>query len=70
MRRYMYDTFEETIAATVGMDFQSKTAYLEDVGWPGAVFDGIFDGILGLESGMEVEVQQISALGTRFDSLT
>ena len=55
----MYDTFEETIAATVGMDFQSKTAYLEDVGWPKSV---VFDGIPWLESGMEVEVQQMSAL--------
>mmetsp|Transcript_62544 Transcript_62544/g.136950 ORF Transcript_62544/g.136950 Transcript_62544/m.136950 type:complete len:208 (-) Transcript_62544:58-681(-) len=30
VRRYMYDTFEEGTAPTVGMDFQSKTAYLED----------------------------------------
>merc|ERR1719300_2139871 len=30
VRRYMYDTFEETIQATIGMDFQSKTVYLED----------------------------------------
>merc|ERR1740121_3505829 len=30
VRRYMYDTFEESIQATIGMDFQSKTVYLED----------------------------------------
>mmetsp|Transcript_3197 Transcript_3197/g.7665 ORF Transcript_3197/g.7665 Transcript_3197/m.7665 type:complete len:218 (+) Transcript_3197:117-770(+) len=30
VRRYMYDTFEEKIQATIGMDFQSKTVYLED----------------------------------------
>eukprot|EP00932_Pfiesteria_piscicida_P006044 SRR837773.15965.p1 GENE.SRR837773.15965~~SRR837773.15965.p1 ORF type:complete len:213 (-),score=48.31 SRR837773.15965:10-648(-) len=30
VRRYMYDTFEEGIQATIGMDFQSKTVYLED----------------------------------------
>ncbi|CAK9040326.1 unnamed protein product, partial [Durusdinium trenchii] len=30
VRRYMYDTFEEGTAPTVGMDFQSKTAYLDD----------------------------------------
>mmetsp|Transcript_13476 Transcript_13476/g.31963 ORF Transcript_13476/g.31963 Transcript_13476/m.31963 type:complete len:215 (+) Transcript_13476:90-734(+) len=30
VRRYMYGTFEEGVQPTVGMDFQSKTAYLED----------------------------------------
>lgn len=30
VRRYMYDTFELSIQATIGMDFQSKTVYLED----------------------------------------
>mmetsp|Transcript_96928 Transcript_96928/g.278944 ORF Transcript_96928/g.278944 Transcript_96928/m.278944 type:complete len:211 (+) Transcript_96928:129-761(+) len=30
VRRYMYDTFEDSIQATIGMDFQSKTVYLED----------------------------------------
>jgi len=30
VRRYMYDTFDESIQATIGMDFQSKTVYLED----------------------------------------
>jgi len=30
VRRYMYDTFEESCQATIGMDFQSKTVYLED----------------------------------------
>mmetsp|Transcript_26640 Transcript_26640/g.75203 ORF Transcript_26640/g.75203 Transcript_26640/m.75203 type:complete len:210 (-) Transcript_26640:80-709(-) len=30
VRRYMYDTFEDQIQATIGMDFQSKTVYLTD----------------------------------------
>jgi len=30
VRRYMYDTFEDSIQATIGMDFQSKTVYVED----------------------------------------
>eukprot|EP00933_Yihiella_yeosuensis_P001321 TRINITY_DN10213_c1_g1_i1.p1 TRINITY_DN10213_c1_g1~~TRINITY_DN10213_c1_g1_i1.p1 ORF type:complete len:225 (-),score=59.26 TRINITY_DN10213_c1_g1_i1:158-832(-) len=30
VRRYMYGTFEESIQATIGMDFQSKTVYLEN----------------------------------------
>mmetsp|Transcript_56734 Transcript_56734/g.157963 ORF Transcript_56734/g.157963 Transcript_56734/m.157963 type:complete len:224 (+) Transcript_56734:204-875(+) len=30
VRRYMYDTFDESIQATIGMDFQSKTVHLED----------------------------------------
>lgn len=30
VRRYMYDTFEESIQATIAMDFQSKTVYLDD----------------------------------------
>mmetsp|Transcript_24091 Transcript_24091/g.63544 ORF Transcript_24091/g.63544 Transcript_24091/m.63544 type:complete len:209 (-) Transcript_24091:25-651(-) len=30
VRRYMYDTFEDSIQATIGMDFQSKTVYLQD----------------------------------------
>jgi len=30
VRRYMYDTFDEAIQATIGMDFQSKTVHLPD----------------------------------------
>mmetsp|Transcript_7831 Transcript_7831/g.24774 ORF Transcript_7831/g.24774 Transcript_7831/m.24774 type:complete len:201 (-) Transcript_7831:26-628(-) len=30
VRRYMYDTFEENIQATIGMDFQSKTVHFEE----------------------------------------
>eukprot|EP00931_Biecheleriopsis_adriatica_P095116 TRINITY_DN68742_c0_g1_i1.p1 TRINITY_DN68742_c0_g1~~TRINITY_DN68742_c0_g1_i1.p1 ORF type:complete len:221 (-),score=55.12 TRINITY_DN68742_c0_g1_i1:63-725(-) len=30
VRRYMYGTFEDSIQATIGMDFQSKTVYLEN----------------------------------------
>mmetsp|Transcript_63493 Transcript_63493/g.138292 ORF Transcript_63493/g.138292 Transcript_63493/m.138292 type:complete len:220 (-) Transcript_63493:57-716(-) len=30
VRRYMYDSFDESIQATIGMDFQSKTVHLED----------------------------------------
>eukprot|EP00930_Biecheleria_cincta_P052592 TRINITY_DN37841_c0_g1_i1.p1 TRINITY_DN37841_c0_g1~~TRINITY_DN37841_c0_g1_i1.p1 ORF type:complete len:230 (+),score=48.91 TRINITY_DN37841_c0_g1_i1:144-833(+) len=29
VRRYMYGTFEDSIQATIGMDFQSKNVYLE-----------------------------------------
>mmetsp|Transcript_10838 Transcript_10838/g.29496 ORF Transcript_10838/g.29496 Transcript_10838/m.29496 type:complete len:214 (-) Transcript_10838:92-733(-) len=30
VRRYMYDTFEDNIQATIGMDFQSKNVHIED----------------------------------------
>mmetsp|Transcript_51192 Transcript_51192/g.94711 ORF Transcript_51192/g.94711 Transcript_51192/m.94711 type:complete len:221 (-) Transcript_51192:146-808(-) len=30
IRRYMYDSFEEEVESTIGMDFQSKTISLED----------------------------------------
>eukprot|EP00419_Tripos_fusus_P055645 CAMPEP_0172808490 /NCGR_PEP_ID=MMETSP1075-20121228/7722_1 /TAXON_ID=2916 /ORGANISM="Ceratium fusus, Strain PA161109" /LENGTH=200 /DNA_ID=CAMNT_0013647653 /DNA_START=70 /DNA_END=669 /DNA_ORIENTATION=- len=30
VRRFMYDTFEDSVQSTIGMDFQSKTVYLED----------------------------------------
>lgn len=30
MRRFMYDTFDNTYQATIGIDFLSKTMYLED----------------------------------------
>merc|ERR550525_1084046 len=30
VRRYMYDTFEDQVQATIGMDFQSKTVHLDD----------------------------------------
>ncbi|CAK0836795.1 unnamed protein product [Prorocentrum cordatum] len=30
VRRYTYDSFEESVQTTVGMDFQSKTVHLED----------------------------------------
>jgi Ras-related protein Rab-6A len=29
-RRFMYDTFDNTYQATIGIDFLSKTMYLED----------------------------------------
>lgn len=30
LRRFMYDTFDNTYQATIGIDFLSKTMYLED----------------------------------------
>lgn len=30
IRRFMYDTFDNTYQATIGIDFLSKTMYLED----------------------------------------
>jgi Ras family len=30
MQRFMYDTFDNTYQATIGIDFLSKTMYLED----------------------------------------
>ncbi len=30
MRRFMYDTFDNTYQATIGIDFLSKAMYLED----------------------------------------
>lgn len=30
VRRYMYGNFDESITATIGMDFQSKTVHLEE----------------------------------------